>query len=87
MHKARKLLLVEWMDSHSGDGWQPLDAIERAAGPVYCRTVGWLVSEKNGTLVLVSSISGEKNENTRLYGSGDMAIPKKAITRRLELEG
>jgi len=69
------------MDSHSGNGWQPLDAIAKAAVPVYCRSVGWLVSEENGTKVLVSSISGERNGNLHLFGSGDIAIPNKAIIK------
>jgi len=81
MPRARKLVLVEWIDSHSGNGWQPLDQIEKAAEPVYCRTVGWLISEQNGTKVLVSSISGERNENIRLFGKGDIAIPAKAILK------
>lgn len=78
---SRKLVLIEWVDSHSGNGWQPLNEIADAAEPVYCRSVGWLVSERNGMTVLVSHISGERNGNVRLYGKGDIAIPKKAITR------
>ena len=77
----RKLVLVEWIDSHSGDGWQPLDEIAGAAEPVYCRSVGWLVSRRNGTTVIVSSISGEGNRNIRLFGRGDIAIPSKAILK------
>lgn len=74
-------MLVEWIDSHSGDGWQPLDSIVEAAVPVYCRSVGWIVSEANGTKTLVSSISGERNGNMRLFGRGDIAIPDGAIVR------
>jgi hypothetical protein len=81
----RKLLLIEWIDAHSGKGWQPLDEIAKAAEPVHCRSVGWLVSEGNGTTVLVSHISGEKNGNLRVFGTGDMAIPTKAIVRRSEI--
>src|SRR3990167_1987320 len=33
----RLLVLVEWVDSHSGKGWRPLDEIAEGAGPVYCR--------------------------------------------------
>lgn len=80
-YAGRKLVLVEWIDSHSGEGWRPLDQIEEAGGPVYCRSVGWLVSEEGDTKVLVSSISGERNGNLRLFGRGDIVIPKRAILR------
>ena len=56
--KQRKLVLVEWTDSHSGNGWQPLDEIANAAEPVYCRSVGWLVSRRNGTTGIRSYIPG-----------------------------
>lgn len=77
----RRLVLVEWVDSHSGQGWQPLDEIARGAIPVYCRSVGWLVSEANGMKVLVAHVSGEGNEDIRKYGKGDIAIPERAIVR------
>jgi hypothetical protein len=81
MVNARKLVVVEWVDSHSGDGWQPLDKITQAAEPVYCRSVGWLVSRRNETTVLVSHISGERNGNLRLFGKGDISIPNRAIVK------
>ncbi len=77
----RPLVLVEWIDSHSGSGWQPLDEIEKAAEPVYCRSVGWLVAQGNGTKVLVAHISGERNGNLRLFGKGEITIPEKAILK------
>ena len=85
--RNRKLVLVEWQDSHSGDGWQSLDAIAAAATPVHCRSVGWIVSRENETTVLVSHISGEKNGNLRLFGKGDIAIPNNAIVKIRPLTG
>lgn len=83
----RKLVLVEWVDSHSGDRWQDLDKIEEDTGPLYCRSVGWLVARRNGTTVLVPHISGEKNGNIRLCGTGEMSIPDRAITKIRRLRG
>lgn len=80
--KSRPLVLVEWIDSHGGNGWQPLDELSAAAEPLRCRSVGWLLSRRNGMTVLASHISGEANENIRLFGKGDIAIPDKCITRR-----
>lgn len=82
---AKRLVLVEWVDSHSGDGWQPLDEIDRMAEPVYCRSVGWLVSQRDGVTLLVPHISGEKNDGVRPYGTGDMAIPDAAIVSLTDL--
>jgi hypothetical protein len=85
---ARALVLVEWIDSHSGSGWQPLDEIEKAAEPVHCRSVGWLVAEGNGSKVLVPHISGEKNGDLRLFGKGEITIPERAIVKvhRLQMK-
>ena len=79
----QKLVLIEWVDSHSGNGWRPLDELADAARPVMCRSVGWLVAEQNGTVVLVPHISGD--ETVRRYGTGDIAIPTKAIVKRTVL--
>lgn len=83
--KSMPLLLVEWVDSHSGKGWQPMSEIEAAARPIHCRSVGWLVSERSGTTVLVAHVSGENVDDIRQFGAGDMAIPTKAIVRRDKL--
>jgi hypothetical protein len=73
------------VDSHSGKDWQPIDEIARAARPVYCRSVGWLVAQGKGTTVLVAHISGDRDEDLRSFGCGDMAIPTKAIVRMVPL--
>ena len=73
------LVIVEWVDSHAGDGWQALDSLE--AKPLHCRSVGWLVRRSETTTLLVSSISGERNGNLRLFGRGDIAIPNRAIRK------
>ena len=76
-----KLVLVEWIDSHSGRGWQDFGRIEEAAEPLYCRSVGWLAADKPDCKVLVPHISGEKNGNVLLQGSGDITIPVKSIIK------
>lgn len=76
-----KLVLVEWVDSHSGRGWQDLERIEDASEPLYCRSVGWLVSEAGDCKVLVPHLAGEKNGRVALQGSGDLTIPNRAIVK------
>ncbi len=82
-----KLVLVEWLDSHSGRGWQDIDRIEGAAEPLYCRSVGWLVAENRDCKVLVPHMAGERNGDAMLQGSGDMTIPVKAIVKMKVLRG
>lgn len=81
-----RLVLIEWIDSHSGSRWQDLDNIKAANGPLHCRSVGWVVAENKKYITLVSSISGEKNENIMLCGTGGITIPKCCITRRLSVK-
>jgi hypothetical protein len=81
MRELQKLVLIEWVDSHSGRGWQMLDELEDKAEPLYCRSVGWVVAETEGCKVIVPHIAGEENGDIMLQGCGDMAIPTKAIVK------
>ena len=81
-----KLVLVEWLDSHSGRGWQEMDRLEDTAEPLHCRSVGWLLSDRKDCKVLVPHIAGEKNGGIKLLASGDITIPKKAILKVTVLE-
>lgn len=81
-----KLVLVEWLDSHSGRGWQTVDQLTRATTPLYCRSVGWLVSERKDCKVIVPHIAGEKNGDAMLLGCGDLAIPTAAIVKMTVLK-
>lgn len=76
-----KLVLIEWVDSHAGRGWQDLDKIEAASEPLRCRSVGWLVSEAGNCKVIVPHLAGEKNGGIVLQGCGDLTIPRRAITK------
>jgi hypothetical protein len=75
------LVLVEWVDSHAGRGWQDMSRLERAAEPLYCRSVGWLVSDAADCKVIVPHIAGEKKGEPMLQGCGDLAIPTQAIVK------
>ena len=76
-----KIVLIEWLDSHSGRGWQTLDELEGKTEPLYCQSVGWLIKETKDCKVIVPHISGEENGDIMLQGCGDMIIPNKAIIR------
>ncbi len=76
-----ELVLIEWLDSHASRGWQTLDAIESAAVPLYCRSVGWLAKSTKDVKVLVPHVAGEENGDVALQGCGDLTIPTKAIVK------
>lgn len=82
-----KLVFIEWLDSHSGNGWQRLDDLKGDTRPVVCRSVGWLVSESNGHKTIVPHISGGRDQGITPFGSGDLTIPDKAIRMLRVLRG
>ena len=77
----KEIVLIEWVDSHSGRGWQTLGELEKVATPLYCRSVGWLVKETEQCKVIVPHIAGEENGDIMLQGCGDLTIPTKAIVK------
>lgn len=85
--ERRKLVLIEWVDAHHlNSTWTEMDRLVALAGPLYCRSVGWLVAEGNGYKVLVAHISGEANEGADIHGHGDQAIPESCIQRIVVLK-
>lgn len=76
-----KLVLIEWLDSHAGQGWQNIERIQGASEPLHCRSVGWLVSEAGDCKVIVPHLAGEKNGGIVLQGSGDLTIPNRSIVK------
>lgn len=82
-----KLVLIEWIDSHSHRpaGWRPLEEIEQEGEPLTCRSVGWLLHESKSCKTIVPHVSGEKNEDIVLCGHGEICIPTKAIVKMIVL--
>lgn len=58
-----------------------MERITSAAVPLYCQSVGWLLSENKDCKVIVPHIGGEKNGDVMLQGCGDLVIPAQAITK------
>ena len=81
-----KLVLVEWVDSHAGRGWQDFERLRGVARPLYCKSVGWLVAENKDCKVLAPHIAGEKDGEV-LQGCGDLTIPAASITKVTVLQG
>jgi hypothetical protein len=72
-----KLVHVEWLDSHSTDGWKPFGEMANDATPAACRTVGWLVYENAKAIMLVASVIDQ--HHVYPAGTGTMTIPRKCI--------
>ncbi len=79
--KKNRLVIIEWINSHSGRGWQTIEQFDKIAEPLYCRSVGWNLSEKKDCKVIVPHISGERQGDVLLQGCGDLTIPTKAILK------
>lgn len=76
-------MLVEWVDSAQPlPGWRFLeDAPEMEI--VECCSVGWVVGETEGVLMLAPNL-GDRNSKLP-QASGFIRIPKQAITRKVSL--
>ncbi len=77
--KGADLVFVEWVDSHSGRGWQSLDDLKKATEPLYCQSVGWLINKNTSCWTIAPHVAGQKQDATQY--SGDITIPKRAIIR------
>ena len=79
-----RLVLIEWVDSHGGDEWKSVHAMER--GAAQCLSVGWLMHEGKDSVMVVPHLGIDDGETTE--GRGEINIPRVAINRiRLLREG
>ncbi|MGI9078764.1 MAG: hypothetical protein ACR2G6_15760 [Gemmatimonadaceae bacterium] len=83
MADNRRLVLIEWEDSHSVDAWQELgERIEDRA--LVCRSVGWLVLDGKRAKVVAPHLN-EQEPGVPLQGGGVMTIPTRAVLRMVDL--
>lgn len=85
-----KLVYIKWIDAFGvGADWEPIeDMLEDS--PMECESVGWIAKETEHYILIVPHIHGAvvvgANRRSEESGCGDMAIPKKAILERKELD-
>ena len=73
----RSILLVEWRDAASRDGWHPKhEATEDHAAGLRCRSVGFLVKSDRGALSLAHT-DGLDNESA----AGMITIPRGMVAK------
>lgn len=83
---AYELVLIEWWDTHSGRGWNPLDEIEETCKPLLVKSVGWVICEENNCVLLVPHLAGEQNDGIKVLGHGDLVIPIRSIEKTTVLK-
>ena len=74
-----KLVVVDWVDSFSGRGWQDMDALAGRREALVCRSSGWVVFENSDIITLASTVSNQ--EPYTPTATGDITIPKGCIRR------
>lgn len=78
-----KLILVEWEDSFGcPSGWEFEDEVEVRTTTV--RTVGWLVRETEGALLVVPHLSAPGHGRRQF--AGYIGIPKRQIVSWREID-
>jgi hypothetical protein len=80
-----KLVLIEWVDSHSGRGWQDIGKLKEATAVMHCRSVGWVVAQDKNSVVVVPHLNGDEEGGIN-QGCGELSIPKRAIIRTTTLK-
>jgi hypothetical protein len=79
--RKMKLVLVEWFDSHAGNGWSDKDQLASAAQPMRCKSVGWLFSKDSVSTVIVPHCASVEKYQDLQFGRGDISIPNGSILR------
>lgn len=73
--KPTPLVEVEWQDAYSDDSWQSAKKA-RKSGPMWCRTVGYLLREDDDAIVLADTIC-----ETERDVAGTWYIPKGMVRK------
>lgn len=74
-----KLVLVEWVDSHSDDEWKRLRDIKKTSTPTAVRSVGWLIHDGKDGKTILPHVTGEGEDDDQ--GFGYVFIPAKVIVK------
>lgn len=83
--KKLPLVMVEWEDSASTDGWMPFDEAASEAHATVIFTVGWVAARAKGQINLVSTIQPSEEDGTPLRACLLMSIPMKCVKRIVNL--
>lgn len=83
--KSRKLVLIEWIDSHSpSNRWERVESL--SCKPVLATSVGFVMNENREGIQIVAHFTGSEERDIE-YAGGAMFIPKCAIRSRKAIKG
>lgn len=80
-----KAVYIEWDDSHSYDGWEPINTIEKCCVPDIIISVG-LIAKENETHISITSGLSFNDDGTVRACLGHLTIPKVAIKKRRNIK-
>lgn len=75
--------LVEWLDSCSEHGWQPLTDSKKIE-PDHCSSVGFVIADTDEYLTLLQSFTNRKDAAAD-QGDNSICIPKFAILNSITI--
>jgi hypothetical protein len=81
MKPQHKIVLVQWMDSHSCYKWEDIEVLHDANTPLHCWSIGWLIDQNKDSICIVPHLSIDEARQTILQGSGNIVIPRKVIIK------
>lgn len=80
---TQRLVLVEWVDSHSSSGWQVIEGdIEDRA--LVCLSVGWLLLD-GANVKVVAPHKNHPEDSASFQTNGVMTIPTCSVVRMVDL--
>ena len=83
MNKKNKIIIIDWVDSCSYNGWRSDDDMGCKAGTLPCQTVGYLVNKSKTAIAIAQNRT--LAEGYKPYGD-IIHIPKSAIKGKRFLE-
>lgn len=75
-----KLVMIDWIDSHTNSRWQDVDNAKAGCTPMRCQSVGWLLVRKEGHTTIAGSTAlmsdWHKPDVDRILTIPDVAIKR-----------
>lgn len=79
-----KLILIDWIDAHTQDGWEDINEFTHDKHTVTVRTVGWAIRDDATGVWLTHGFSVDSDGKT--HGLNCTFIPRGMILKTQELK-
>lgn len=78
-----KTVEVTWLDSEQNASWEKLSDVLEDQGTLDCKSVGYLIADKEDRIILASSMSSDEEYEEHI--SHYITIPRAAVVSIKEL--